>query len=318
MPLLKLTVSKTISILRMDAPREPDKQCSTCGKAQKAEEFRFHSHTGKRRAQCRTCEKVTRKAYLATEAAREKCRGYDRTPKRVERNRAYAKSEAGRAYFRAYYNSERGREVRIKSQNSRDQVEKRRARHLHKRYRLSVAEYDALAASQNRRCAICATDKPTKNKPRSFAVDHDHLTGKVRGLLCFRCNVGLGLLGDRSASAQSAIQYLRSVPLIDAIVAPKTTPRNAVSSDQMKTLRSAQGGRCAICRDLLQESSERVDHDHHSGKVRGLLCHQCNAAIGMFKECPSLLSDVVRYLENYRAHTAREETTLGQATPASP
>src|SRR5437867_13162633 len=52
---------------------------------------------------------------------------------------------------------------------------------------LSLAEYDALLAAQGGGCAIC--DRPPKT--RRLDVDHDHRTGKVRGLLCHRCNRGL-------------------------------------------------------------------------------------------------------------------------------
>lgn len=70
-----------------------------------------------------------------------------------------------------------------------------------------------LLADQNNLCAICKTPHlhaPTKKWGRaSLAVDHDHTTGKIRGLLCFQCNTGLGRLGDTLERAEAAVSYLR-------------------------------------------------------------------------------------------------------------
>lgn len=53
------------------------------------------------------------------------------------------------------------------------------------------------------RCGICGKE------PRSgFVIDHDHKTGRVRGLLCQRCNSGLGSLGDSIEGLKAAIAYL--------------------------------------------------------------------------------------------------------------
>lgn len=72
------------------------------------------------------------------------------------------------------------------------------------KYGLTQVELDVLLA-QNSVCAICHTDNWTKKGPQ---VDHDHLTGAVRGVLCARCNAALGLLGDDPARLRSAIAYL--------------------------------------------------------------------------------------------------------------
>lgn len=58
---------------------------------------------------------------------------------------------------------------------------------------------------QDNKCAIC--DKPPKDGKRLF-IDHNHLTGDVRGLLCVECNTGLGMFGDRLEVLQKAIEYL--------------------------------------------------------------------------------------------------------------
>jgi hypothetical protein len=68
-------------------------------------------------------------------------------------------------------------------------------------------DYEGLLAAQDYRCAICGTHASDLNK--ALAVDHDHNTGKIRGLLCSACNVGIGNLKDKSEIAAAAFRYLR-------------------------------------------------------------------------------------------------------------
>lgn len=70
-------------------------------------------------------------------------------------------------------------------------------------YGIDLAHYDMLLAEQGGCCAICR--RPPKRK--RLVVDHDHVTGAVRGLLCVGCNIALGHLGD-GAYLQSAGDYL--------------------------------------------------------------------------------------------------------------
>ena len=76
--------------------------------------------------------------------------------------------------------------------------------HLTKRYGLTSDEYASLLQKQNGCCAIC---RATSEK--SFDVDHDHKTGKVRGLLCGACNRGLGQFQDSPEILLAAHQYLK-------------------------------------------------------------------------------------------------------------
>lgn len=80
-------------------------------------------------------------------------------------------------------------------------------------------DYDTLLARQGGVCAICGGI----DRDRKLAVDHDHQTGLVRGLLCLRCNTGVGLLRDKP---WQAIPYLlRSMPPGDMRSASKTFKR---------------------------------------------------------------------------------------------
>ena len=81
-----------------------------------------------------------------------------------------------------------------------------RERHLMDSYSISSDEYQLLFNKQNGVCAICGKP-PTNGKP--LQVDHDHTTGKIRGLLCHKCNTGIGYLGDVTQSVQYAVNYLK-------------------------------------------------------------------------------------------------------------
>src|SRR5262249_41281101 len=73
--------------------------------------------------------------------------------------------------------------------------------HLMRRYGISAAEFDRLLAEQGGACAICGREDREH-------VDHDHQTGKVRGILCFNCNGGLGQFSDNTERLANAIEYL--------------------------------------------------------------------------------------------------------------
>lgn len=83
---------------------------------------------------------------------------------------------------------------------------------LRKDYNITLEEYEVILEKQNGTCDICdkeetATKRGTK-EPRMLAVDHCHETGKVRGLLCSKCNTALGSFKDSKELLRKAIQYL--------------------------------------------------------------------------------------------------------------
>lgn len=78
-------------------------------------------------------------------------------------------------------------------------------RNMKHRNGITLDEYNELLASQAGVCAICK--KPPKEK-RRFSIDHDHITGQNRGLLCDKCNMALGLMEDNIKWLSMAIKYL--------------------------------------------------------------------------------------------------------------
>lgn len=83
--------------------------------------------------------------------------------------------------------------------------------HLQRNFGIDLAEYQRMFVEQNGVCAIC--DRPETRQRRGtlrwLAVDHNHETGAVRGLLCSDCNVMLGYAQDSESRMARAIEYLR-------------------------------------------------------------------------------------------------------------
>lgn len=151
---------------------EPMKLCKRCGQTKRLTEFYPHNRT-KDRLQywCKACQKA---AVVS---------GYRNNPAK-----------------HADYNREWGRK----------NPDKRADNHLKWRLNLPYGTYAKMLTDQAGRCAICGTDKPSLNAHfKRFHVDHDRVTGQIRGLLCGRCNTGIGqFLHDTHHLAQ-AIRYLQ-------------------------------------------------------------------------------------------------------------
>ena len=84
---------------------------------------------------------------------------------------------------------------------------KERHRNL-KKYGLSEEDYIQLCKTQNYKCKICGVSETELQK--KLCIDHDHKTGKVRGLLCNNCNLALGYFKDDIPAIKKAIDYLNS------------------------------------------------------------------------------------------------------------
>lgn len=89
----------------------------------------------------------------------------------------------------------------LNGRESRERHGGSRRYHLRKRYGIEPEQFDGLVAEQGGICAICREAAPTH-------LDHDHETGRVRGVLCVSCNNGLGLFRDDIARLRQALNYL--------------------------------------------------------------------------------------------------------------
>ena len=99
----------------------------------------------------------------------------------------------------------------MREYNSKNK-EQYRSAELHKRYGIRLEDYNTLLKAQNGVCAICKNPETLTIKGAlcKLAVDHCHDTSKVRGLLCSKCNRGIGLLAHSVNNLASAIHYLKT------------------------------------------------------------------------------------------------------------
>jgi hypothetical protein len=79
-------------------------------------------------------------------------------------------------------------------------------------YGITAEQYYEMLDEQEGKCAICKSDSPNSERIESgkLFIDHCHETKKVRGLLCAKCNFGIGYLNDDVSLLQSAIEYINS------------------------------------------------------------------------------------------------------------
>ena len=190
------------------------------------------------------------------------------------------------------------------------------------RFGVSLEEFRERLATQGGRCAICRTDRP--GGPSSFRVDHDHKTGRFRGLLCHCCNTALGQVRDSIGLLSKAAGYVSDPPhavraVLDRFASIRPAPGDrrsyqlrynfGITSVQFAALLEWQQNRCAVCGSndprYGRKASFSVDHDHETGAIRGLLCMGCNTAIGLFHDDPEVMRSAARYL------TPPEDTTTG-------
>ncbi len=80
-----------------------------------------------------------------------------------------------------------------------------------RKFAMTAEQYDQMAAAQQETCAICRKAESAQGSfvlSKKLAVDHDHQTGEIRGLLCQRCNIGIGMFLHDETLLRQAIVYI--------------------------------------------------------------------------------------------------------------
>jgi hypothetical protein len=192
---------------------------------------------------------------------------------------------------------------------------------LKRRYGMTAEQVDEMRQRQGGVCLICL-------RSSAVHVDHNHETGLVRGALCFSCNGGLGQFDDESWRLRLAADYLEgSLPhceLVEeelgaAVLAGfarrvertrsrqpgtsrhyKLRGRYGINAADEQAIIAVQRGLCPICSD---GKAEHVDHDHETGRVRGVLCPECNTGMGQLRDDPATLRRAADYLSGTLVET---------------
>ncbi len=99
--------------------------------------------------------------------------------------------------------------IQIRHERIMERRKKGRISFLKARYNITLEQYNSTAEKQNFKCAICGKpDGVGTLTSKRLAVDHCHRSNKIRGLLCYNCNSGLGHFKDSLGNLRNAMQYL--------------------------------------------------------------------------------------------------------------
>lgn len=109
-------------------------------------------------------------------------------------------------------------EIRRKEQERKNAIVKKyssknrsKESFLRNKWKLTIDDFESMMNKQDRKCAICG--KREDEMKRGFHIDHNHATGKIRGLLCLNCNTGLGMFKDNPKLISKAKEYLEACEL---------------------------------------------------------------------------------------------------------
>lgn len=193
-----------------------------------------------------------------------------------------------------------------------------RERKLISRYGINLIQYEEIFNNQNGKCLICNVHSSECKRP--LVVDHCHETNKIRGLLCYTCNLSIGSFEDNIDFINAAIDYLKTPTTNKHSGLIKNEDYKIVNKNREQLLRTnyritledfnrvleAQNGVCAICNRPESLGDSRwnktrnlaVDHCHNTHQVRGLLCQACNTSIGLIGDSVETLNNAINYLNN--------------------
>lgn len=176
------------------------KACSQCGEVKPSSDFGLlTSCKDGLKPSCKPCARKQQRAYRLRHIGEERrcsdC-GVTFTVSNVV------------SYCRDCFNR-RGRErvKRLRAENPEAAHLWKKDKHLRHSYGITLAEYDTILKGQGGGCAVCGV---SSSGDRKLSVDHCHATGRVRGLLCNRCNYALGQFDDRPELLRQAALYLEA------------------------------------------------------------------------------------------------------------
>jgi len=165
--------------------------------------------------------------------------------------------------------------------------------------------------SITKKCSKCEKEKPLVQ----FVRDARRASG--RGAHCISCNRILSASWhskNREASREKSREWRLANPEKareksrryaarhpEAVHSAWLKTKYGITLDDYNALSEKQDGVCAICGE--RESTLHVDHNHITGVVRGLLCGNCNRALGMMKDNPMVFTSAARYLETKERKT---------------
>jgi len=162
------------------------KVCTKCKKSKSLD--KFYKHSGQKsglRPDCKGC-----------------CKKHNLLHKeeKIQYNKKYYQQHINE--FKSYQKQNKERVKKVRKLYCLKNPDKVKNSILKTVYGITLKQYNILKSKQNNKCAIC-------DEVKKLHIDHDHLTGKIRGLLCGRCNRGIGHFKDNIIVLVNAIRYLK-------------------------------------------------------------------------------------------------------------
>lgn len=124
-----------------------------------------------------------------------------------KRDKTYWKKEKNKLRAREYRRTHKEHLSQLRRKRYLNNLPKHKDQQLRRTFGISLDQYNIMLKKQNNKCKICNKEEVG----RKLSVDHDHKSGKVRGLLCNHCNRGIGSFYDNPTLLLTAIKYLKSL-----------------------------------------------------------------------------------------------------------
>lgn len=176
------------------------KECTKCHKVLTLDQFyKKGPGTERRDCRCRVCRASAIRQYRVDKPEIVKAIQQRTSAKHADKHRARSSN-----WYRQNKEYAKARMAEIRRNNP----EKIRDGKLRTAFGIGISEYNSLLKSQDHRCAICGIHE--SKLTRRLAVDHCHVEGHVRGLLCGLCNTGLGAFKDSTELLKFAINYIQN------------------------------------------------------------------------------------------------------------
>jgi hypothetical protein len=140
-----------------------------------------------------------------------------------------------------------------------------------------------------KQCTSCLEDKPLslfRNRG-----------GNQKHLLKSRCNSCL--YSQHREWVENNGDKVREYREKDSWTLAKRCARRGITPEELVHKYEEQEESCAICNSQISLSDSAIDHNHKTGEFRGVLCKQCNRALGMFKDSPKILKNALEYLNDF-------------------
>ena len=190
------------SLFRLVPGQTGYKYCTGCSRSKPLGEFLLVKNRHgvlRRKPRCRECSKEYMKKY------------FQKNKEVWNEARRKIQPEINARKRERYRTEEEYRQDAIKkSKEYRSKnPEKRKDNDLRNMYGLNIEQFQDIIDSQGGGCAICGRQQNREKRARSLHVDHDHHTGKIRGVLCSCCNKAIGLFRDDPELLERAAQYLK-------------------------------------------------------------------------------------------------------------